>query len=198
MRSDTEAKWKVLLIGGTSGIGKSSAARELAQRYSAPFLELDDLRIAVRSMVPREAQPALYTFVDTPDYHERFSNEEFVENLLNVGRALWPGVDSIISKHVRLGEKIIMEGDALIPEMLAQRSQEGVAAVFLYDEPGAIKTKQLERNRHGKAAETIDTNVAFSFSYSEVVRKQAQQHGFHTLCASPVETLADRIEVLLV
>ncbi len=198
MKSDANKEWTVLLIGGTSGIGKSSAARALAQRYSVPFLELDDLRIAAQAMVPRDALPALHAFVETPNYRETSSSEALTEKLLSVGRTLWPAIDAVISKHVHLGERVLMEGDALIPEALAPHSQQAVATVFLYDDLDTIKARQMERDRHGKAAETIDADAAFSFAYSEEIRKQAEQCGFPVLRASPIETLADRIEALLV
>lgn len=197
MSFDAKQGWTVLLIGGTSGTGKSVVARELSHRYGASLMELDDLRIALRSVVSRESHPRLWTFVDTPDYHEKFSNDEFVEKLLDVGRTLWPAINAIISKHVALGERIILEGDALIPDMLATRDQKEIETIFLFDDLSSIQSRQLQRNRHGKAAETLEKNAAFSFSYSETLREQAEECGFQTLSASPVETLSTRIEKVL-
>jgi predicted kinase len=44
----TETTWKVLLIGGSSGVGKSSIARHLGIRFGTPWMQIDDLRLALQ------------------------------------------------------------------------------------------------------------------------------------------------------
>ncbi|HEY3188606.1 MAG TPA: AAA family ATPase, partial [Solirubrobacteraceae bacterium] len=41
-------EWLVLLIGGSSGVGKTTVAPELARRLGAAWLMVDDLRLALR------------------------------------------------------------------------------------------------------------------------------------------------------
>ena len=38
--------WRVLLLGGASGIGKSTVAMRLGQRLGLPWLQVDDFRLA--------------------------------------------------------------------------------------------------------------------------------------------------------
>ena len=38
-------EWRVLLIGGNSGAGKTHLAKELVSRLGIPFLMVDDVRI---------------------------------------------------------------------------------------------------------------------------------------------------------
>lgn len=56
--------WKVLLIGGPSGVGKTEVARQLGQCFGVPWLQVDDLRLSLirsRAMLP-QGNEALYFF----------------------------------------------------------------------------------------------------------------------------------------
>ncbi len=47
MRHSLHYAWDVLLIGGTSGIGKTTIARQLGLQLGLPWLQVDDLRLAL-------------------------------------------------------------------------------------------------------------------------------------------------------
>ena len=60
--------WMVLLIGGSSGVGKTMVAKQLGLRFDASWLQVDDVRLAFqRSRVTlAERTAALYFFLETP------------------------------------------------------------------------------------------------------------------------------------
>jgi 2-phosphoglycerate kinase len=57
-------KWKVLLIGGSSGVGKTMVARELAKHLSLSLLLLDDVRLALQQATSSETNPELHVFLN--------------------------------------------------------------------------------------------------------------------------------------
>jgi hypothetical protein len=62
------ALWKVLLIGGSSGVGKSRVARQIGQRFGTSWLAVDDLRLAFQrshAILPEKTE-ALSFFEQTP------------------------------------------------------------------------------------------------------------------------------------
>lgn len=186
--------WTVLLIGGSSGLGKTYLAQQIAEKYHISHMEADDLRVALRTVTNREIHPELFTFVDHQNYLKEITQEEFVEKHLVVGDTVWLGINDIITKHVGFSERIIIDGDGVIPALLAKRDQTGVKAIFLYDDLEGIRERQIKRNRNKKRTpEKIETNARFSLAYSEAIRKQAEEHGFVTCKASPIETLFDRV-----
>jgi 2-phosphoglycerate kinase len=190
--------WTVLLIGGSSGVGKSYLARQLAKKYEIPLTEIDDIRIAIRTVANRLEHPDLFTFVDHPDYLAEFTSEYFTQKLIDVGLSVWPALDVLLGKHIGLNERAIFEGDGIIPELLATRNREKIKAIFLYDDLEQIKERQFKRNRNpNRSADRAENNSLFSYAYSEELRKQAESHGFTTIKASPVETLLERVVVEL-
>lgn len=197
MEKPTNPNWTVLLIGGSSGVGKSHLARQLAEHYKTPFTEVDDIRIALHQLVDKEQYPDLFTFIDNPNFYEEYDEHDFTEKLLSIARVLWKSLDVLISKHVALEETVIFEGDGVIPELLSKRDLDKVKSVFIYDDIEHIKERQMKRNRQGKALEKMEKNALFSYAYSEELRRQAEEHGFLTIKASPLETLYERaVEII--
>lgn len=184
--------WQVLLIGGASGTGKSHLARQLAEYYKVPLTEIDDIRIALQQMAEREKHPNLFTFVDNKDFLNEFSEEEFVSKLLAVGEAIWPALDALIEKHVRCNERVIFEGDGIVPELLANRSQDYIKSIFLHDELESMQERMTNRNRYGTEHGKAEKQAAFAHAYSEVIKQQSEANGFRTIPVSPIETLFTR------
>ncbi len=60
--------WQVLLLGGTSGVGKTSVARQIGLRLGISWLQVDDLRLVLQASdarLPKNTE-ALYFFLATP------------------------------------------------------------------------------------------------------------------------------------
>lgn len=189
-----ESSWTVLLIGGSSGLGKTYLAQQLAEHFGISHMETDDLRVALRTVTTREAHPELFTFVDNQNYLAEFTTEQFIEGHLASAKTVWGALDAIITKHVEFSERILFDGDSILPVKLATRSQEAIKAIFLYDDVEYIRERQIKRNRNKKRTpEKIETNARFSFEYGETLRKQAEENGFLTIKASPINTLFDRV-----
>lgn len=65
--------WKVLLIGGSSGAGKTVISREIGLRFGISWLQVDDLRLALQwsHVTLLEHSDALYLF-QNPDTWQLF------------------------------------------------------------------------------------------------------------------------------
>ena len=64
-----ERYWITLLIGGPSGVGKTSVAKQLGRRFETSWLQVDDLRLALqrsRVILPERTED-LYFFEETPE-----------------------------------------------------------------------------------------------------------------------------------
>lgn len=182
----------VILIGGSSGIGKSHLARQLAEHLRMPLTEMDDIRIALQQVAERNNHSELFTFIDNKNFREEYDEYMFTKKLLGVGKVVWKSLDVLISKHIGCNEPVIFEGDSVIPDLLATRDMNNVMAIFIHDDMERIKERQIKRNRLDKGLEGTMKNALFSYTYSEELKRQAEAKGFLTIQASPIETLFER------
>ena len=185
--------WKILLIGGSSGTGKSLLARQLSKHFEIPLTEVDDIRIALQKIADRNKHPDLFTFWDNPDFLETKDAEILADKLLDIGREVWIALDTLITKHLVCDEPVIFEGDGIIPDLLAQRDQKGIVSVFLWDEVEHIERRVEGRQRPGTQKETSPAYAEFSYRFGLKLKEQALANGFIVVQSSPAETLLARV-----
>lgn len=180
----TALGWRVLLLGGSSGIGKSLVALRLGQRLGLPWLQVDDLRLALaRSGVPFPDADAVSTF-------------DGAGGLLAHGELLAPAIEVVIENHVDQQHPAILEGDAILPGLFERPSVRRNAdsgwlrAVFLYEpEAGVIQGNMKARGRTLSDAAHAHKN----WRYGGWLRQQATRRGLPTLPVRPWNTLEERI-----
>ena len=136
-RSASRSPWKVLLIGGPSGTGKSRLSYPLAHRFGVPIVEVDDIVEALPAMTTPEQQPALHHWLTHPEAAE-LPADEILQLHLAVAEALSPALAAVVANHL-MTEPVIIEGDYLVPAFAALDSFRGVpangqvASVFLHE-----------------------------------------------------------------
>ena len=113
--------WLVLLIGGSSGVGKTTVAEQVAVRFGVPWLMVDDLRLALqRSRVTLpERTEALYFFEETPNVR-RLPPERRRDASIAVGEVMSPAVEVVVENHVDQTIPIVIEGDGILPSLLVR------------------------------------------------------------------------------
>ena len=107
---------QVVLIGGSSGVGKTIIARELAKRLSVSLLLLDDVRLALQAATTSETHPDLHVFLNYPT--EQWKDSEAIfRDLIKVGRIMVEPLRAIIHHHLIVPDVgwIIIEGDGILP-----------------------------------------------------------------------------------
>ena len=65
-KGNDERDWTVLLIGGAAGVGKTTAARDLAARCGVSVLPTDAIWLALKAATDPTSYPELHYF-DPPD-----------------------------------------------------------------------------------------------------------------------------------
>jgi 2-phosphoglycerate kinase len=174
----------VLLIGGPSGVGKTTVAVEVAARLGAAWLMVDDLRLALaRSGLPVPIADEVGAF-DAPG------------GLLAVGALMTPAVEVVIENHVDGHIPVVIEGDGILPSLFERASVRAraangrVRAVFLY-EPDEEALYGSHRSR-GRGL-TDRPHARKNFLFGQWLKREAERRGLPTLPARPWDTLADRI-----
>ena len=61
-----QCPWHILLIGGSSGVGKTIVSQALAAHFGISRLLVDDVRLALQEFTSPEHYPDLHHFEATP------------------------------------------------------------------------------------------------------------------------------------
>lgn len=197
-RSDPDLPWKVLLIGGSSGTGKTVVARQLAKQLSVSLLLLDDVRLALQQATNAQTHPDLHVFLRYPIEGWR-NSDSIVADWIKVGNAMAEPLQAIIHHHriVPGVGPLIIEGDGILPNTVSPFTQsKEVCSVFLIE----TDEKQLLENlrSRGRGFEEWGRLEQGSFAhaswrYGQWLAREAQALGLTVLSAGPQQTLLERL-----
>jgi 2-phosphoglycerate kinase len=194
---------KVLLIGGISGAGKTTIARQLGLRLGLPWLQVDDLRLALqwsRVALPLRTEE-LYFFLETPDVW-KLPPERLCQGLIAVGEIMSPAIEVVVDSHLATEVPIIIEGDGILPALFARpiirdlADRGAVQAVFLIEsDEEMLFTNILKRGRGiaGRAEEELRTEARAKWLYGQWLSEEAHRFRLPVLEARPWTSLTDRI-----
>ncbi|GJG89803.1 hypothetical protein tb265_49840 [Gemmatimonadetes bacterium T265] len=177
--------WEVLLLGGSSGVGKSTVARELAQRFGVAWSQVDGHRLLLARATTAETHPALHAdcAADAPD---ALSAEALCARWIEVARCMSAALEVVIALHAATRASMVLEGDTLVPALAAQRVFDGVPvgrrvrAVYLWEpDETCLRARYLARGRGFQwlTAAQQSREVRRSWLYGCWLRDEAERRG---------------------
>lgn len=199
----TDRPWMVLVILGASGTGKSTAGREIALRFGMPWMQVDDLRLALQysKVSLPERTERLYFFEGAEDVWS-LPPEDVLQGFVDVAEVMVPAVRVVTDSHVVTNVPLVLEGDGILPALVddpvirphieaghvrfctvaAQTSAE------LFENMTArgrgMDVGDVERHRrHAEANHAFETWLVES----------SRAHGIPVVISRPFATLPDRI-----
>jgi 2-phosphoglycerate kinase len=194
--------WDVLLIGGISGSGKTTVAKQLGLRLGLPWLQVDDLRLALQwsqATLPQHTKD-LYFFLESRVW--QLAPEHICTSLIAVGEVLSPAIEIVIENHLDTAAPAILEGDAILPSLLIRPAlqkhmhNKQIQAVFLIEsEEENIFTNIQKRDRGtaGRTEKELRTEARAKWLYGQWLAQEAQRLQIPVLEARPWDSLSDRI-----
>jgi 2-phosphoglycerate kinase len=186
--------WQVLLIGGASGVGKTSISYRLAQHYGVGITEVDDFQVVLERMTTPEQQPALHHWRLHAAEVLRMDDEQMLEHTLSVAEVLSGAMELVIGNHLASGAPVVLDGDFLLPSLAVRPAYDGipadgrVRAVFLYEDD----EQQFLRNYREREGAEQSRRARASWCYSEWLRAEAERVGVPPIAARPWDTVFDR------
>ena len=194
--------WRVLLVGGSSGTGKTFVAARLASRFGTMCSMADDFRLVLQRVTRREEHGALHFFTTTPDVWQ-MPAEELCERLVDVAAVVSSGLEIVVAHHAAAQVPIVLEGDGILPSLAVRRTYAGyeaeegqVRAVFIYEaEERAIFRSMLGRGRGYEmlSAGEQATAARTSWLYGRWLRDRAVELGLPVVESRPRATLVRRV-----
>jgi 2-phosphoglycerate kinase len=148
MRLDDRVK--VLLLGGTSHVGKSTVAAQLADKLGWGVMSTD-----------RMARYPGRPWTTRPDYKrevaEHFLSHDadgLVAGQLAHYQSMWPIVERLVREHAApSAERLVLEGSGVWPDNVAALALPSLSAVWLTASPELIEARILSESRFDEADE---------------------------------------------
>lgn len=186
--------WRVYLIGGASGVGKTSVSYRVARHLDVGITEIDDIHIALMRMTTPEEQPELHYFRTHRYEWERLTEDQKVARLALHAELMATPLEAIIANHLSDGPSVLIEGDWLVPALAVRdeycgvRANGRVHAAIIYESDEG----QINRNYALREGEVQLARSRISWRHSEWLRHEAERLGIPTVPARPWETVLER------
>lgn len=127
---------RVIVIGGTSHVGKSTLANALADTFGRTFISTDRL-----GRHPGRPWPAVRAHV--AEYYSKLTAEAIYSFLLDHHENMWPGLRTLIEGYLQQDELVpaVFEGCALRPEYVTELTAHDLRAVWLTADHDLIRER---------------------------------------------------------
>ena len=183
---------KVLLIGGTSHVGKSTFAMRLAGELGWNHLSTDQL-------ARHPGRPWRRDETDLPDdvitHYSSLTKNELVDAVLrHYKQNVWPIIDAIVRSRVNnpYDPCLIFEGSAILPELVVTSQFEQTSSVWLTAADDLITERVLDDSQFDCRADgekqLIDAFLARTLAFNEMLMESVNQLAQQSLDVNVTDT----------
>ena len=198
--------WKVMLIGGSAGVGKTTVASMIACHFNVSFGQVDDFRMALQNVTSPAKYPQLHFFISSPGVAKEGiwekTPEELCDALVNVGKVVSKALEIVIAHHVATGIPIVLEGDGILPELAVQSNFAGldvqgqVSSVLIHEPDESFFFTRIQGYGSKTDSEPLReqwTQARMNWLYGQWLTKEAERLQLPVVPARPWDTLTDRV-----
>ena len=179
----------VYLIGGAPRVGKSIAAKTLADEKKCLVVSTDDLSEQVKMATPESERLSKFPF---PGFSGKaaeniLTSEQLVELQLVTARSVEAELCRMVVEMVNKNESVVIEGVLILPEqaleLITKHGDENIRALFVGSSDvelvvaGILKNDRADNWLRESNEEVIRQVADFSVVYSEYVCDQAETTG---------------------
>jgi len=161
---------KVILIGGSPRVGKSTAAALLASKLLRPCVSTDDIGEALQSVLDINPMKGY----DYPDYYARRTQQQLIDDIIAYHKKVEPAIARLVETHAAWGDPLVMEGWALYPALVRRIENEQVFSVWLIAEEGLLEHRVRASCSFGENAKVIGNYLARSEWHNKTLLEQCR------------------------
>lgn len=179
----------IYFIGGTPRVGKTTLLQKFLERKPIRSLSTDALRHALQQIIKPEDEPDLFAsgaFIgaDAATRRDiRLSPERVVAEQNSESFVVWKSVVDYIESVTSDGADIVIEGVAVLPELLMQSKLEGYHCVFIGNSSVGHTARILRAARHNEydwlhdvPDDIVKAFGQFSQKFSEYLRGETEKY----------------------
>lgn len=191
---------RVVLIGGTSNVGKSTVAQAAAERLGFEYLSTDGL---ARHPGRPWRTPECEVPAHVAEHYGALAVDELITSVLAHYDRLWPRIEELVTERAtadRGRPGLVLEGSALWPVRVAQLRTPHTAAVWLTADDSVVRARVHAAGRYaaatGEEQVLMDKFLARTERYQSLMLDAVDRLGLDRIDAgrgqSPAE-LADTV-----
>ncbi|WP_297506080.1 2-phosphoglycerate kinase [Thermococcus sp.] len=167
----------VILIGGVTGVGKSTIATELAFRLSIrTVIGTDTVREVMRKIIARELLPDLHSS-SFMAWRELKGAKSLIEGFESQVRHVSVGVQAVLDRALREGMNAIVEGIHLVPGFI-ETNENSFMYILSVSDRKALEAHFYERSRYSKRpAEYYIEHLDEILWLQEYIIRRAREYG---------------------
>ncbi|WSX71751.1 hypothetical protein OHB13_00690 [Streptomyces sp. NBC_00440] len=142
---------RVVLIGGTSNVGKSTIAEAVAGKLGFECLTTDGL---ARHPGRPWRTPEWEVPAHVAEHYGSLTVDQLITSVLSHYDRLWPRIEELIAAHTTEGRSntgLVLEGSALWPVRVARLQVPYTAAVWLTADDAVLRTRVHVAGRYEAA-----------------------------------------------
>jgi 2-phosphoglycerate kinase len=187
------------LLGGPPRVGKSIISREIQREHAMSVVSTDTLGAVLENVLSPEAAPDLFVFdkFNEMPMAERanlmiMNPAELIDYVRRESHVVWRAVEPFIRRENDEGRDALIEGVAVLPELVSQLEDIPHRAVFFGNQGGNNKEnikKSAEENEHDwmrwVSDEYIGAFAIFVQRMSVYVEQEAKKYGFEYIEMGP-------------
>lgn len=184
---------RIILIAGTSHVGKTSLARRLSEALNWEAKSTDELGRHPGRPWPEVRPPVA-------EFYERLESETIYWFLRVHHDNMWPAIERLIEDRVRARSCLVLEGTALRPESMASMLSDEVAGICLHADGDFLRERMLREGKYRQAETTVrilmDRFIERSLRDNAEIRKAARDHGLRLVDAADPAAVESAFEEL--
>ncbi|OEU69724.1 MAG: hypothetical protein BA864_14440 [Desulfuromonadales bacterium C00003093] len=182
----------IFLLGGPPRVGKSIISREIQQKHTVSVVSTDTLGAVLENVLSPEATPDLFVF---GKFHEMPMAErvklimkdpaELISYVRKESYVVWKAVEAFIRRENDEGRDILIEGVAILPELMGQLEDIPHRVVFIGNQGENHKEnikKSAEENEYdwmrGVSNRYIGAFAVFVKRMSGYIEQETMKYGF--------------------
>jgi len=181
----------IFLIGGPPRVGKSIISSEIRQKRAVSVVSTDTLSAVLENVLSPEAAPDLFVF---GKLHEMPMAErvklimkdpaELIDYVRKEGYVVWKAVEAFIRREDDEGRDILIEGVAILPELMSKLEDIPHRVVFIGNQGGNHKgniKKFAEENEYDWMRDVNDQYIGafamFVKRMSGYIEQETKKYG---------------------
>jgi 2-phosphoglycerate kinase len=182
----------IFLLGGPPRVGKSIVSREIRQKYPVSVVSTDSLCAVLESVLSPEEEPDLFVlrrFREMPmaEQAEAITQDpaQLIDYVRKESHVVWRAVEALVRREDDEGREALIEGVAVLPELVSQIEDVPRRAVFVGNQGENHKEnikRFAEENEHdwmrSASDRYMDALAGFVRRMSVYIEQEARKYGF--------------------